>query len=65
MTKWEYQVVSILAREYGPDNMGLKELTDLGNEGWDLVSVVQPVRGANDPYDGSRLLFIFKRPSSD
>lgn len=51
--RWEYKVAEIRGRPERIDAM----LNEIGNDGWELVSV-------NQTYTGSRFVFIFKRPAA-
>lgn len=57
--KWEYRVLDLTPAEVFGDKFERK-LTDLGNEGWELASVVVPPPQPNTSPTSVRL--VFKRP---
>lgn len=62
MTRWEYKVINIRSENYRLDPNSATELTRLGQEGWELVSIasVNFKTGATD-----NIAMVFKRPSDD
>lgn len=52
MQKWEYRIEDGII-----GGSILEELNKLGNEGWELASLVQPMEK-----DRSKVRFFFKRP---
>ncbi|MGB3561843.1 MAG: DUF4177 domain-containing protein, partial [Thermoanaerobaculia bacterium] len=39
MTKWEYHIINIRSENYRLDPNAAGELTALGEEGWELISI--------------------------
>jgi hypothetical protein len=62
MTRWEYKVINIRSENYRLDPNCATELTRLGQEGWELVSItsVNFKTGATD-----NIAMVFKRPSDE
>jgi hypothetical protein len=62
MTKWEYHIINIRSENYRLDPNAAGELTALGEEGWELVSIssVNFKSGATD-----NIAMVFKRPKTD
>jgi len=56
MSKWEYK---FLKTEGNPQH----ELDKLGEDGWELVSSVNPAGSGNQASYGLILIHIFKRPN--
>jgi hypothetical protein len=61
MTKWEYKIINIRSENYRLDPNAAVEMTRLGDEGWELVSItsVNFKTGATD-----NIAMVFKRPQS-
>jgi len=61
MVQWEYKVINIRSENYRLDPNSAVELTRLGGEGWELVSItsVNFKTGATD-----NIAMVFKRPRS-
>jgi len=61
MTQWEYKIINIRSENYRLDPAAAHELTRLGDEGWELVSItsVNFKTGATD-----NIAMVFKRPRS-
>jgi len=60
MTKqWEYKIINIRSENYRLDPNAATQLTDLGSDGWELVSIssVNFKSGATD-----NIAMVFKRP---
>lgn len=59
MTKWEYKIINIRSEGYRLNPEAEPELTRLGDEGWELVSItsVNFKTGATD-----NIGMVFKRP---
>jgi hypothetical protein len=62
MTRWEYKVINIRSENYRLDPNCATELTRLGQEGWELVSItsVNFKTGATD-----NIAMVFKRPGDE
>lgn len=62
MRKWEYHIINIRSENYRLDPNAARELTALGEEGWELVSItsVNFKSGATD-----NIAMVFKRPSNE
>ncbi|MBY0122140.1 DUF4177 domain-containing protein [Bacillus sp. S/N-304-OC-R1] len=66
MKKWEYKVLAYNERGLYNNDEGLQNLlSNLGNEGWELVSSIPMVEGSGSDGDVSldvpRIKFILKR----
>lgn len=61
MTKWEYQVLSLVTRASNHEESLSKQLNAQGANGWELVSV-EGRRPSSDYLGNSTFLLIFKRP---
>ena len=59
MTQWEYKIINIRSENYRLDPAAAPELTRLGDDGWELVSItsVNFKSGATD-----NIAMVFKRP---
>ena len=59
MTKWEYHIINIRSENYRLDPNAAGQLTELGQAGWELVSItsVNFKSGATD-----NIAMVFKRP---
>jgi hypothetical protein len=59
MTKWEYKIINIRSENYRLDPNAATQLNQLGEEGWELVSItsVNFKTGATD-----NIAMVFKRP---
>ncbi len=59
MTRWEYKIINIRSENYRLDPAAAQELTRLGDDGWELVSItsVNFKSGATD-----NIGMVFKRP---
>jgi hypothetical protein len=59
MTKWEYKIINIRSENYRLDPNSATQLNQLGEEGWELVSItsVNFKTGATD-----NIAMVFKRP---
>ena len=59
MTRWEYRIINIRSENYRLDPAAAQELTRLGDDGWELVSItsVNFKSGATD-----NIGMVFKRP---
>ena len=59
MRKWEYHIINIRSENYRLDPNAAGQLTELGHEGWELVSItsVNFKSGATD-----NIAMVFKRP---
>lgn len=68
MQKWRYKVVTHktkkMLKESGPLDAISKELNDLGQEGWELVSVapLSTTQGLDLGGSTKAYTFVFKRP---
>ncbi len=62
MTKWEYHIINIRSENYRLDPKAVRELNELGEEGWELISIssVNFKSGATD-----NIAMVFKRPKTD
>lgn len=62
MTKWEYKIINIRSENYRLDPNAAPQLTELGEQGWELVGLtsVNFKSGATD-----NIAMVFKRPESD
>ncbi len=62
MTKWEYKIINIRSENYRLDPATAPQLTELGQQGWELVGLtsVNFKTGATD-----NLAMVFKRPTID
>jgi hypothetical protein len=60
MANWEYMIINIRSENYRLDPKAVKDLNELGNEGWELVSItsVNFKTGATD-----NIAMVFKRPA--
>ena len=60
-TKWEYRVINVRSENYRLDPNSAQEMSRLGEEGWELVSItsVNFKTGATD-----NIALVFKRPKS-
>jgi len=58
-TRWEYKIINIRSENYRLDPNAAPQLTSLGEEGWELVSItsVNFKTGATD-----NIAMVFKRP---
>ena len=58
MTRWEYKIINIRSENYRLDPAAASELTRLGDDGWELVSItsVNFKTGATD-----NIAMVFKR----
>jgi selenocysteine lyase/cysteine desulfurase len=58
MTRWEYKIINIRSENYRLDPNAAGELTRLGDDGWELVSItsVNFKTGATD-----NIAMVFKR----
>ena len=50
MTKWEYHIINIRSENYRLDPNAARQLTELGEQGWELVSVVANADGEHVAY---------------
>jgi selenocysteine lyase/cysteine desulfurase len=59
MSKWEYKIINIRSENYRLDPNAATQLNQLGEEGWELVSItsVNFKTGATD-----NIAMVFKRP---
>ena len=59
MTKWEYHIINIRSENYRLDPNAARELSQLGEQGWELVGLtsVNFKTGATD-----NIAMVFKRP---
>ena len=59
MSKWEYKIINIRSENYRLDPNSATQLNQLGEEGWELVSItsVNFKTGATD-----NIAMVFKRP---
>jgi hypothetical protein len=59
MANWEYMIINIRSENYRLDPKAVKDLNELGSEGWELVSItsVNFKTGATD-----NIAMVFKRP---
>src|SRR4029078_12242039 len=59
MSKWEYRIINIRSENYRLDPNAATQLNQLGEEGWELVSItsVNFKTGATD-----NIAMVFKRP---
>src|SRR3954447_6032301 len=59
MNKWEYKIINIRSENYRLDPNAATQLNQLGEEGWELVSItsVNFKTGATD-----NIAMVFKRP---
>jgi hypothetical protein len=59
MNKWEYKIINIRSENYRLDPNSATQLNQLGEEGWELVSItsVNFKTGATD-----NIAMVFKRP---
>ena len=62
MQPWEYKVINIRSENYRLDPNAAVELTELGSQGWELVSItsVNFKSGATD-----NIAMVFKRPQAE
>jgi hypothetical protein len=62
MTKWEYKIINIRSENYRLDPNSASQLNQLGEEGWELVSItsVNFKTGATD-----NIAMVFKRPVAE
>ncbi len=62
MTRWEYRIINIRSENYRLDPAAAQELTRLGDDGWELVSItsVNFKSGATD-----NIGMVFKRPRAE
>ncbi|HZI64400.1 MAG TPA: DUF4177 domain-containing protein [Thermoanaerobaculia bacterium] len=60
MANWEYMIINIRSENYRLDPKAVKDLNELGNAGWELVSItsVNFKTGATD-----NIAMVFKRPA--
>ena len=61
MTRWEYKIVNVRSEQYRLDPNAAVDLTELGSQGWELVSItsVNFKSGATD-----NIAMVFKRPKA-
>lgn len=61
MTSWEYKIINIRSENYRLDPNAAGELTRLGSDGWELVSItsVNFKTGATD-----NIAMVFKRQAA-
>ncbi len=62
MTRWEYKIINIRSENYRLDPNAAGELTDLGSQGWELVSITS-VNFKSCATDN--IAMCFKRPQRD
>jgi hypothetical protein len=62
MTKWEYKIINIRSENYRLDPNAAPVLTELGQDGWELVGLtsVNFKTGATD-----NIAMVFKRPTNE
>lgn len=62
MTRWEYKIINIRSENYRLDPNAAPQLTALGEQGWELVSItsVNFKSGATD-----NIAMVFKRALTD
>ena len=62
MSKWEYKIINIRSENYRLDPDAAPKLTELGQQGWELVGLtsVNFKTGATD-----NIAMVFKRPTDD
>ncbi len=59
MSQWEYKIINIRSENYRLDPAAARDLDQLGEQGWELVSItsVNFKTGATD-----NVAMVFKRP---